>query len=137
MYAFVYGTLRKGDSRFSVLDGCDCIAAEAYLDDHFMVSLGGFPGIMPGAGRIRGEVYEIDDEILAILDGIEGYREDDPKHSLYIRTIVHPFHAMGKIGECSTYIYNDERSSRRDHEVIESGDWFEHRPPRVPRSREA
>ena len=138
MYAFVYGTLRKGDSRFGVLDGCECIAAEAYLDEHFMISLGGFPGIMPGTGRIRGEVYEIDEEILGMLDRIEGYREDDPKHSLYIRKVVNPFHADGgSIGECNTYIYNDERTTRRDHEVIESGDWFEHRPPRVPRSQKA
>ena len=60
MYAFVYGTLRKGDSRFGVLDGCECIAAEAYLDDFQMLHLGGFPGIIHGAGRVRGVALGVD-----------------------------------------------------------------------------
>jgi gamma-glutamylcyclotransferase (GGCT)/AIG2-like uncharacterized protein YtfP len=133
MYAFVYGTLRKGDSRFGVLDGCECVAAEAYLDDFQMLHLGGFPGIIHGAGRVRGEVYEIDDDILAMLDGIEGYREDDPKHSLYLRETIHPVHADGgSVGECLTYVYNVDRwrDSDRPYKIVESGDWFDVSPPR-------
>ena len=133
MYVFVYGTLRKGDCRFGVLKECECIAEEAYLDEFFMVSLGGFPGILPGKGRVRGEVYDVNEETLSILDGIEGYREDDPKNSLYTRQVVQTFLANGeKVGDCFTYIFNASRSSReRKFNVIESGDWFDERPPRA------
>jgi len=136
MYVFVYGTLRKGDSRFGVLDECECVAEEAYLDDYYMISLGGFPGILPGVGQVRGEIYKIDEDILDQLDRIEGYREDDPKHSLYIRTVVSP-KGIEDGREIMTYVYNDERTSRRDHQIIESGDWFDASPPRVPRSQKA
>jgi gamma-glutamylcyclotransferase (GGCT)/AIG2-like uncharacterized protein YtfP len=133
MYVFVYGTLRKGDSRFGVLDECPVIAEVAFLDQFEMLHLGGFPGIVPGNGRVRGEVYEIDEDILAQLDGIEGYYEDDPKGSLYLRQTVFPFHDDGgSIGETLTYVYNEGRwRSDRARNVIESGDWFEARPPRA------
>lgn len=138
MYVFVYGTLRKGDSRFGVLDDCKCIAEVAFADGFKMLSLGGFPGIVPGDGRIRGEVYEIDEEILGRLDSIEGFREDDPKHSLYLRQEIDAYYEDGGTipgptgcgGEILTYVFNEGRI-RHEREVIESGDWFEHRPPRA------
>jgi gamma-glutamylcyclotransferase (GGCT)/AIG2-like uncharacterized protein YtfP len=138
MYAFVYGTLRKGDSRFGVLNDCKCIAEEAYLDGFIMLNLGSFPGIIPGEGRIRGEIYEIDEDVLAQLDSIEGYRDDDPKHSLYIRTVVDAFYDDGgsvPTGDdrISTYVYNADRfrSSDRPYNIVESGDWFDVSPPRA------
>lgn len=135
MRVFVYGTLRKQDSRFGVLEGCECVAEEAYLDGFDMLHLGGFPGIVSGEGRVRGEIYEIDDQILKRLDQIEGYREDDPKHSLYIRESVDAFFDDGNSVPVNylgiyTYVFNIERRERADFEIIESGDWFEARPPR-------
>lgn len=146
MYVFVYGTLRKGDSRFGVLDGCECIHGVAFIDGFDMLNLGGFPGIVPGNGRIVGEIYEVDEEVLGQLDRIEGYREDDPKNSLYIRQKVDAFYEDGgsipRSGpkcedDIRTYVYN-ERPGRGDRrEVIESGDWFDACPPRGRRSQEA
>jgi gamma-glutamylcyclotransferase (GGCT)/AIG2-like uncharacterized protein YtfP len=140
MYVFVYGTLRKGDSRFGVLDDSKCIAKVAHADGFEMLHLGGFPGIVPGNGRIVGEVYEIDEDTLARLDSIEGYREDDPKHSLYIRQEIDAYYEDGGTipgpsgagGEILTYVYNEDRSRgyKRDREVVESGDWFDVNPPR-------
>jgi gamma-glutamylcyclotransferase (GGCT)/AIG2-like uncharacterized protein YtfP len=136
MYAFVYGTLRKGDSRFGVLDGCECIIEEAYLDGYDMLNLGSFPGIIPGEGRIRGEIYQIDDVILSRLDSIEGYREDDPKHSLYIRTVVTPGDHLGVYGleeDCITYVFNTEgrmQHHKKEDMIVESGDWFDVNPGR-------
>ena len=135
MRVFVYGTLRKGDSRYGVLDDCKCIAEEAYLDGYVMLHLGGFPGIISGDGRVLGEIYEIDSTILARLDSIEGYRDDDPGHSLYIRTSVDAFFDDGNSVPMNypgifTYVFNVGRGPVREFEVIESGDWFDARPPR-------
>lgn len=144
-YVFVYGTLRKGDCRFNVLDGCECLHEEAFVDGFEMLNLGGFPGIVPGNGRIVGEIYEVDEGVLARLDAIEGYREDDPKHSLYIRQEVDAFYDDGGSipgptgcgGTISTYVFNIDRNQNRDYKVIESGDWFIAHPPYARMSRQA
>lgn len=146
MYVFVYGTLRKGDSRFGVLADCKCLHEVAFVAGFEMLDLGGFPGIVPGNGKIVGEIYEVDEDTLSRLDSIEGYREDDPKHSLYIRQEVDAYYDDGGSipgptgcgGTILTYVFNEGRRQRGvDRKVIESGDWFEHRAPRVPRSHEA
>lgn len=130
MLVFVYGTLRKDDCRAGVLSDYKCTNPEAYLDDFQMLHLGGFPGIVPGPGRVRGEVYEVDEACLKALDGIEGYRKDDPDHSLYIRETVNVFNPDGgNIGEVFTYVFNRDTECQNVR-IIPSGDWFEGRAPR-------
>ncbi len=144
-YVFVYGTLRKGDCRFVILEGCECLHEEAFVDGFEMLNFGSFPGIVPGAGRIVGEIYEIDDELLAQLDRIEGYREDDPKNSLYIRQKVDAFYADGGSipgpdgsgGEVLTYVFNERPGRLQHREVITSGDWFDVKRPISRRTQEA
>jgi gamma-glutamylcyclotransferase (GGCT)/AIG2-like uncharacterized protein YtfP len=130
---FVYGTLRKGDSRFGILAECECIAEEAHLLGFKMLHLGGFPGIVPSENgaedQVRGEIYEVDDALLAQLDRIEGYQKDDPESSLYLRQEVTPSFAEGE-GEFQyfpntwTYILNEDGWSHSTR-VIASGDWFD------------
>jgi gamma-glutamylcyclotransferase (GGCT)/AIG2-like uncharacterized protein YtfP len=94
--------------------------------------LGSFPGIVPGEGRVLGEVYEIDDDILSILDGIECYHYASPEASLYLRETVTVEDEGGeRIEEVFTYVYNSRRARSR---VIESGDWFEVRSGRTARA---
>ena len=39
-----------------------------------LLDLGSYPGLVAGAGRVRGEIYRLDDpELLPILDREEGY----------------------------------------------------------------
>lgn len=133
MYVFVYGTLRQGDSRNWVLPADSCIAEEAYLTGCIMLDLGAFPGIIPSLDGsddiVRGEVYKIDPEILKELDGIEGFQEDDPEYSLYLREECNPWREQtGDVipqGEvCYTYIFNRDFDEGRIPPTIESGDWF-------------
>lgn len=133
MLVFVYGTLRKRDCRAGVLDGYECVAEEAFLQGFDMLHLGGFPGIVPGEGIVKGELYEIDDEILRRLDGIEGFREDDPKHSLYLREkvavdVYDEEEEETTYEDVFTYVFNREPGQRAT--IIESGDWFESREQR-------
>jgi|TARA_B110000444_G_C18845708_1_gene601841 gamma-glutamylcyclotransferase (GGCT)/AIG2-like uncharacterized protein YtfP len=77
---FVYGTLKSGgeirglsgltDPNKAQIVG---IATTTY-PDYDMLDLGSFPGVvMNGTKKIKGEVWEVDDETMEQLDAIEGY----------------------------------------------------------------
>lgn len=124
---FVYGTLRRGDSRFRMSHFLAVLHEEAYLEDFEMLDLGAFPGIVPGRGSVRGEIhlYSSLDE----LDRIEGYRERDPSSSLYIRRLVEVQLPTSDNYEAWTYAFNlkGNRIPPRERRVVEGGDWFAHR----------
>jgi len=128
-YVFVYGTLRQGDCRSNVFDPHSQVADECFIDGFDMLHIGGFPGLVPGCGRIRGEVYQIDERLLQTLDSIEGYYEEGDKNNLYNREIVDVFYDDGGSlvnadGEgLRAYVYVFNRDSR-DYDTIPSGDWF-------------
>ncbi len=83
-HLFVYGSLREGQGNHYHLDGGRLIA-RTQVEGYRMFSLGGFPGIQALEGAIiEGEVYEIDDTILARCDRLEGHP------NFYERTLV-PF----------------------------------------------
>ena len=117
---FVYGTLRKGDIRFGLDSLIDLIHPKAYLEGFQLIHLGGFPGIIPGKGRVHGEIhlYTTFDQ----LDSIEGFWENDPKASLFRREKVMVELPRGRELQASTYVYNARQP--RGCQVIESGDWF-------------
>ena len=101
----VYGTLRPATG-----EAVD-IAGKIY-------DLGWFPGlVMDDSGTVvRGTWIEVDDNRLAELDRYEGYNENRPENSLYLRK---PF----KDGW--VYAYNRSVGDRAPIETgIESGDWL-------------
>ncbi len=122
---FVYGTLRTGDCRFGVESFKEMIAPKAYIEGFDMLDFGGFPGLIRGGNRIRGEVHEY--EHLKILDRIEGYNEKAPKTGLYDRCLVTVETPEGKIEDCWVYTYNKDAIRDYGEDIIGSGDWFEHR----------
>lgn len=74
---FVYGTLKKGNSvrGLDQFDGADFVGpattTKAWYD---MVDFGPFPAVVPGGDSyISGEVWEVNDEVMEVLDRIEGY----------------------------------------------------------------
>ncbi len=75
---FVYGTLKRGCRNHGVLRGAvfagDAVTEPAYL----MVNCGSYPGLVraeratTGDGMaIRGELYRLDESLLALLDRFE------------------------------------------------------------------
>lgn len=73
---FVYGTLKRKHPNHGALDGATFLG-RAYLEGPYhMVNLGWFPGVVQAGGdtgKVYGEVYEIDTDILYTLDMIEGH----------------------------------------------------------------
>ena len=91
-----------------------------------LFDLGLYPAAVPAQDSyIWGEVYEMTDPevVLAALDGIEGYRHDDPDKSLYIRSQAGVALPDGTLARAWVYFYNAPlgRAAR-----IPSGDYLEH-----------
>jgi gamma-glutamylcyclotransferase (GGCT)/AIG2-like uncharacterized protein YtfP len=91
-----------------------------------LFDLGIYPAAIPATeGVIWGEVYEMSDPtaVLAALDDIEGYRQDDPDKSLYARAVADVTMPDGRVVQAWVYFYNAPlgKASR-----IPSGDYLEH-----------
>jgi gamma-glutamylcyclotransferase (GGCT)/AIG2-like uncharacterized protein YtfP len=124
---FFYGTLMAGFDR----------RRRAGIDDKLtyvgrgtiraaLFDLGLYPAAVPAPeGSVLGEVYEMAERetVLAALDEIEGYREDDPDRSLYLRQETEVRLPGGALETASVYFYNAPlgRASR-----IASGNYLEH-----------
>lgn len=103
---YVYGTLRPGDTDTVLVPGK-------------LYTLGGFPGISlevdSDDDTVVCEIIEVDDNRLASLDRYEGYRENDPEGSLYLRQ---------EYKDGFIYVYNHlYRVS--EEQRIPSGDWLD------------
>ena len=118
----VYGTLMRGFALAGtpprlvqlaslLRDRGPCVIAGQLVD------LGDYPGLVPGAGRVAGELYELlDPAALRELDAYEG--------SQYARRIVR---LLEPDAEAWTYMYTGSLHGRR---VIAGGSWAAHRSRR-------
>jgi gamma-glutamylaminecyclotransferase len=66
---FVYGTLKSGFLNHYLLEGCEFLGNAASVPTYRMIAIG-FPVIMPDPkGKpLAGEIYIVDDDMLARLD---------------------------------------------------------------------
>lgn len=124
---FFYGTLMSGFDR----------AGRARLDPLLepqgrgwilgaLFDLGIYPAAVPANdGRVWGEVHRMKDvaAVLDALDGIEGYRPNEPDQSLYTRVSTAVTFDDGQVAEAWTYFYNAPLGGAHR---IASGDYLEH-----------
>lgn len=117
-HIFVYGTLKRGDSRESCLDGCTFVKNDTMRG--YMFHKGGFPAlVLEGSGTtIYGEVWRLPAEkdaraaLMTTLDAIEGH----PHH--YWRIPVKTF------GGTACWVYFQSRDKvEKTWRVIPSGIW--------------
>jgi gamma-glutamylaminecyclotransferase len=72
---FVYGTLMRGFCRHGFLKGQTFVQTAMTRPKYRLINLGDYPGLVETAdqGRqIHGEVWEVSEDALAILDEVEG-----------------------------------------------------------------
>lgn len=97
---YAYGTLRPG--------GPDIVKVQGSLYD-----LGWFPGIkLGGTGEVVCERITVED--WQAVDRYEGFREDDPENSLYLRV---PY--------LDGFIYEFNREVN-PIKLVQSGDWLDY-----------
>lgn len=110
---FVYGTLLAGEFNHRVLAGARFVCEARTQPEFCMYSLGGFPAVTAGSAVIVGELYDVDADVLARLDQLEGH----PR--FYQRTPI----VLDDGSSAETYLMRAERLAGRA--VIESGSWRE------------
>jgi gamma-glutamylcyclotransferase (GGCT)/AIG2-like uncharacterized protein YtfP len=122
-FLFVYGSLRRGEPTFAELGlgrSLEYIGDAAIAGD--LYDIGDYPGAIPGAGLVRGEIYLIKDPaILHAVDDYEEFDPEDPDRSLFVRHRV----CVPEVGEAWTYFYNGSHAKLRR---IRSGEWRKRRP---------
>jgi gamma-glutamylcyclotransferase (GGCT)/AIG2-like uncharacterized protein YtfP len=124
---FFYGTLmsgfeRAGRSRVEAkLTAMGRGSIGAALFD-----LGIYPAAIPSTdSRVNGEVYRIADaeQVLEVLDELEGHRPTEPDTSLYRRIETPVTMDDGQVAVAWVYFYNAPLGQAQR---IESGDYLEH-----------
>jgi gamma-glutamylcyclotransferase (GGCT)/AIG2-like uncharacterized protein YtfP len=122
-FFFVYGTLKVGGHFAEHFDEYRVSSVKANLLGHDLFNLGWFPGIVPGPGKVIGELHEYryPDIVTKAMDRIEGYT-GDPKNSLFVRKLVTvTINETGEKVTCHAYEFNSKPSSNA--EKVESGIW--------------
>lgn len=97
---FVYGTLKRGCCNHGVLRGAEFVGEAATEPAYLLVNCGSYPGLVRAANAqagmaIRGELYRLDEALLAALDRFEGVPSE------YVRETIR----LADGADAQTYIY--------------------------------
>ena len=97
---FVYGTLLKGESNHIdyYMAGSEFLG-KATLSGFDMYYSGFYPAIVPGKGKVKGEVYSVTPESLKKIDGLED------EGNLYSRKTVKAVTDKGESLDVVAYIF--------------------------------
>ncbi|ARM77025.1 gamma-glutamylcyclotransferase [Acidianus manzaensis] len=120
MYLLAYGSLRYGFELHHFLKSCRFVGI-AFAEGYKMYDIGNYPGVIKGDGIIWGEVYEVDENLIRLLDEVEDFkgRPDD----LYVReTTTVFFDQKRKYRLNNVYLYRYNQIIDDKHE-IEDGDY--------------
>lgn len=119
MLVAVYGTLKRGHGNYNrILRGRSEFIGTTQLDNFTMVSLGGFPGLIPDNilekpsedYKVEIEVFNVEEDVLRTCDMLEGYP------GWYNRVTV-----PTEFGEAFIYIF--DKGEYSDRPIVESGKW--------------
>jgi gamma-glutamylcyclotransferase (GGCT)/AIG2-like uncharacterized protein YtfP len=106
---FVYGTLKRGQINDVLLQPYVEFVEPAWTHGT-LYDLGDFPALTHGSGVVHGELVHVPvallPKLLAVLDGLEGYREDDRAGSHYLRDVIDVWMEAGRQCRASAYFYN-------------------------------
>ena len=118
---FVYGTLLPGLCRHDAMQGARSLGSGTITG--LLYDLGPYPAVVHGAGKVWGEVFEVDATVLAALDKIEAFYPDAPADkSEYIREEVVVQMDDAEV-TLSAWFYRFNQSIAGKH-LIEHGDYL-------------
>ena len=111
---FVYGTLRTGMPNHGQVASARLVGLVRTRPSYTLFDLDDYPGMARG-GRtaVVGELYEVDDALLAELDSFEGHPHLFTRESVALED-----------GAAQAYFLGPYAG--REHPTIYSGDWAKH-----------
>ena len=111
---FVYGTLKSTEGASFFLGGAKSLGKYETVPEFSLYNLYSYPAVKQGGNTsIKGEVYEVTDEILSKLDAYEGHP------SLYKREEIQL--TTDEFDSVFMYIYQD---SIYNAQLNHSGEWL-------------
>jgi gamma-glutamylcyclotransferase (GGCT)/AIG2-like uncharacterized protein YtfP len=126
---FVYGTLKRGQLNSSLLTPYARSTERGWISGR-LFDVGLFPALTEGEGQVYGELVRLDAEnlaeVLAVIDALEEYREDDPDRSTYLRRMVEVTTERGDTAPAYAYFYNVAHVGIPcvdSFPPVESGEW--------------
>jgi gamma-glutamylcyclotransferase (GGCT)/AIG2-like uncharacterized protein YtfP len=115
-----YGTLMQSFGRhddLGIADRLTFVASCRWRGQ--LYDLGRFPGAVPGAGTVHGELFRLSDpEVWSVLDRYEGYEPEREEASLFVRRQVDLQAPADRTAW--VYWYNGDPNGRPP---VPSGDW--------------
>ena len=110
MLVFVYGTLKTGHRLHGHLAGGTFLGDAITEPGYRLFKLGWYPGLVEWQSgvAVRGEVWEVSDQTLAVLDDVEGVDS-----GLYERRVVRLAGSF-KQSTVETYLYLGDISNAED-----------------------
>ena len=110
-----YGSLRKGHGNNRLLRDSELKSTEVINIPYRMISLGGFPGLIPSDENhdITVEIWEVNDYTYKSVEILEGWP------SFYQKALI-----PTSMGEVEVYVLESPRY-QSGYDSVESGDWNE------------
>ena len=105
---FVYGTLKRGDCRHRYLAGSKFLGLATTETGYRLFHMGEYPAMVEDArgGQIEGELFEVSDATLRVLDEVEGVAD-----VLYSRR---PVRLVNPVEGAEAYIYHGSVVGKRE-----------------------
>lgn len=131
---FIYGTLKQGQCRESSMNSARYLGTATIASNFAIYNCGQYPALVKlqdtQPNNVRGEIYEVDEEHLEVLDRIEGvpylYKRDAVEISVFmcsnLPTTLHT-HEQFKQKRVISYFYVDHERLLDEAELIETGFW--------------
>lgn len=69
---FVYGTLKRGQRNARLMAGGRFLGEASTAPKYALLVLGPYPGLVAGDLAVRGELWQVPADTLAVLDAFEG-----------------------------------------------------------------
>lgn len=126
MKVFVYGTLRNNEINSHYLVGARAIATQCWTEGELWDTGLGYPAMVNvRKGKVYGEIYQIREEQLKVLDELEEFIGEGNKENYYERILKTIYTDRGQV-KAYVYILPEEKLELA-FETIDSGDWKWHR----------
>ncbi len=102
-FVFAYGTLMSGNSNHHIVES-ETFIGKATVNGYTLFDLGCYPGVKPGNGKIKGELYWVSANSLKRLDSFEG------EGFLYKRCKTEAELTQNNIVKANIYVYLNDVS---------------------------